>query len=236
MTAYARWVLALALAALLPVSSVLAELPGGLYVGVGGGNGEADMTAAQIDQAIRDALRIRNGVYTPQDSTIETKNSHLYAFVGYRLSRYLSGEVGYIELGGFEYASRGLLTDQAQNTEATTVSMRVESHGLSTNALGTFELNDYFEIHARGGLFLVNVTTDVRGGTVALPANESHRNSKLSAQFGLGATVSIGKQISLSGDWVRFLDLNNKTEGTVFTYEYEAFDMTVVRISAIARF
>jgi Outer membrane protein beta-barrel domain len=228
--------LALALAAfhVLPAS---AEQPRGFYMGVGVGDAEADVSAGDMDQLFRDAFRAQGGSYAPQTSSIETKNSHLYVFAGYRIFPWLSAEGGYVNLGGFDYVSRGTVSSPGGGTQQINLRMEVESQGIAVNALGNLPLSDYFEIHARLGFFGVETEATARGGSVTRPVNESDSGISFSAQFGVGAAVNLGNHFSLSADWVHYFDIDNSdSSDDEDSYDYDGFDVDALRLSAIVRF
>jgi hypothetical protein len=227
----------LLVAAFLPMVSALAEQPRGFYMGVGVGDAEADISVGDLDQLFRDAFREQNGTFTPQVSSIDTKNSHLYIFAGYRVFPWLSAEGGYVDLGGFDYVTRGTAFTPANGTQQINLRMKIKSQGIALNALGNLPLSDYFEMHARLGFFGVNTEGDVTGGTSSRPIDVSESGFSFSFQFGLGAAVNVGDHFSLSADWVRYFEIDsNESSEDADNYDYDGFDVSVLRLSAIVRF
>ncbi|HTE39177.1 MAG TPA: hypothetical protein VK629_00010, partial [Steroidobacteraceae bacterium] len=87
-------------------ATAFAEQPRGVYIGVGVGDAKAEVSPGDMDQLFRNAFRLQGGTFSPQTSAVETEDSHLYVFGGYRIFPWLSAEAGYIDLGSFEYTSR----------------------------------------------------------------------------------------------------------------------------------
>jgi hypothetical protein len=224
---------ALALAAcVLPASTALAEQPRGVYIGVAIGDAEADATVGEMNQLFRDAARIQGATFIPGPATIDTKDSSLYLFGGYRIFPWLSAEGGYINLGGFEYNSRATLSGpggiQSFNTH-----VEIQSQGVALSVLGNVPMSDWFEIHARLGFGILNTDADVTGTSSSRPIDVSESGISFAPQFGLGAAVNLGDHFSISADWVHFFEVDS---GDDEDFEYDGYDVEVLRLSAIARF
>jgi len=228
----------LALAAVfLPVLPVFAEQPPGFYIGVGIGDAEADTSTGDINDLFRSAFAAQGATFIPQTATIDTKDSHLYIFAGYRIFPYLSVDGGYVDLGSFEYTSRASLFIPGQGTSVINTSMKVESQGVQVNALGNIPISDYFEIHGRLGFFVMNTDADINGGTASRPVSASESGASFGLQIGVGAAVNIGDHFSLSADWGHYFDVDNGGYGEEEEeLDYDGYDVDVLRVSAIVRF
>jgi hypothetical protein len=214
-----------------------AEQPRGFYMGVGLGNAESDLSAGDMDNLYRDAFRAQNAVFTPQVSTIENKDSHLYIFAGYRVFPWLSAEGGYVDLGSIKYNSRGTISGAGIALQPLNIRMDIESKGFAANALGNLPLSDYFELHGRLGFFVVNTDASVVGGSSSRPINVSESGFSFSVQTGLGAAVNLGDHFSLSADWAHYFNIDSgESDNDQVNYRYNGYDVDVLRLSAIVRF
>jgi hypothetical protein len=113
--------------------------------------------------------------------------------------------------------------------------MEVESQGVAVSVLGNLPLSDYFEFHARAGFFGANTDAKVSGGTPGRPINVSESGFSFSFQLGLGAAVNLGDHFSLSADWAHYFDVDNGG-GEDEDFDYDGYDVDVLRLSAIVRF
>ena len=240
MKTYACAVKALAFAVVLfPVSPAFAEQPRGFYMGVGAGNAEADVSTGDMNTLFRQAFAAQGASFTPRTASVETKDSSVYIFAGYRIFPYLSAEGGFIDLGGFDYTSSGTLSSPGFGVRQISTRMEVESKGLTASALGNVPIGDYFEIHGRLGFFIVNTDADATGGSAGQPVNVSESGTSFSVQLGLGAAVNFGNHFSLSADWVHFFAVDNgglAVDEEEADLDYDGYDVDVLRLSAIVRF
>jgi hypothetical protein len=218
-----------------PLSLAFAAQPRGAYVGVGIGNADADFSTHDGDQLFRDAFRAQGATFTPQTSSIENKDSHLYIFGGYRIFPWLSAEGGYVDLGSFDYTSRGTVFIPGQGVQQISTRLEMKSQGVAISALGNLPVSDFFEFHARAGFFVVNVDAKASGGIAGRPVNASDSGVSFSFQLGGGAAVNLGRHFSLSGDWVHYFQIDNNSD-TNDGFDYNGYDVDVLRLSAIVRF
>jgi hypothetical protein len=237
MKRFARTVQALALAVVvLPAWPAFAEQPHGFYVGVGAGNAEADVSAGDMNELFREAFANRAATFTPQTSSIDSKDSSLYVFAGYRIFPYLSAEGGYIDLGSIDYASRGTLSSFGSGVRQITNRMEIDSKGVAASALGNLPLGDYFEFHGRVGFFVVNTDATFTGGSSGQLIDVSESGISVSVQLGLGAAVNLGNHFSLSADWIHYFAVDNGGGDEDEDLDYDGYDVDVLRLSAIVRF
>jgi len=238
MKRFVRVVQALALAvSVFPVVPAFAEQPRGFYIGAGSGSAEADLSVGDMDELFRDAFRVQRATFVPQTSSIDSKDSSLYVFAGYRIFPWLSAEGGYIDLGSIDYASRGTVSIPGVGIQPINIHMEIESQGVAASALGNLPLSDYFEIHGRLGFFAVNTEATVSGGSPNRPINSSESGVSFSLQLGLGAAVNLGDHFSLSADWAHYFEIDsNENSEDQENYDYNGYDVDVLRLSAIVRF
>jgi hypothetical protein len=239
MKSITRTVQALVLAAIvLPLTPALAQHERGFYMGVSIGNSEADLGVSDMNDMLRSAFRSQSMSLTIQNASIDTKDSRLYIFAGYRIFPFLSVEGGYVDLGSVDYTFNGMASIPFFGTQAVSGDVEYDTKGGTVSALGNLPLGDYFDLHARAGIFSLNtdVNATVRGNS--LIGAESDSTISVGMQFGLGAAVHLGNHFSISADWTHYFDVASGDEDDDDGEDFDAngFDIDVLSLSAIVRF
>jgi len=234
---------ALAFAAIIcPMAPALAEQPRGFYIGASVGESDADIGASEIDDIWREAFASQGVGIVSKTSSIDTKDSTLYIFAGYRILQYLSVEGGYIDLGKITHTYNATVAPRFSPLERVTATMDVDTQGATINAIGHLPLSDYFDIHGRAGFFLLDSEVKASLRRTGQTATESDSTTSFAGQIGLGVGVHLGNHFSLSADWTHYLDVGNgedeDDDGDDEDYDgYDnGFDVDVLSISAIVRF
>ena len=203
----------------------------GFYMGAAVGETDTHISLGDMNAIMRDAFRSQGLNVLTYTSSVDTKDTGVYVFGGYRILRWISVEGGYIDLGKTQYNFAGTVTAPTQQVSAT---LELENKGVVVNAIGTLPVSDYFDLHARAGFFVINtdITAVVRGSSRI--GTDSGSTNSFAIQSGLGAAVNLGKHFSLSADWTHYFDVGN---GTDENDDYDSgFDVDTVGVSAIVRF
>jgi len=124
------------------------------------------------------------GLITCDDKDIAWK-----IFGGYQFNKYLGVEVGYTDLGK---ASLG--------DAVSTATLKVK--GFEALAVGTFPINEQFEVYGKAGLFRWDL--DVSDPTVG-----SISESGTDLTFGIGAKYNFSKTLGIRLEWQRYNDIGN---------------------------
>jgi OOP family OmpA-OmpF porin len=224
------------LAMVVPLSPALAQHERGFYMGVSIGNSEADLAVSDMNDILRSAFRSQNMSLTIQNASIDTKDSRLYIFAGYRIFPFLSVEGGYVDLGSVRYSANGFITNQGFGNPQVIANVEYDTKGVAANALGNLPLGDHFDLHARAGIFSVDTEVTVTGNSPAGTVSDS--SISVGMQFGLGAAVHLGNHFSISADWTHYFDVASGDEDDDDGEDFDAngFDVDVLSLSAIVRF
>jgi OOP family OmpA-OmpF porin len=237
MKSITRTVQALVLAAIvLPLTPALAQHERGFYIGASLGDSEADLSAADMNDMLRTAFRSVGRNLSIQNSSIDTTDSRLYIFAGYRIFPFLSVEGGYVDLGSVRYSANGFITNQGFGNPQVIANVEYDTKGLAANALGNLPLGDHFDLHARAGIFSVDTEVTVTGNSPAGTVSDS--SISVGMQFGLGAAVHLGNHFSISADWTHYFDVASGDEDDDDGEDFDAngFDIDALSLSAIVRF
>lgn len=128
------------------------------------------------------------GGYSASQSGItqDRTDAGFAGFFGYRINQFLSGEVGYLDLGKYS------LKNQAGDTAS------AEFKGVTGNLLWRFALNDRWALTAKTGLLLV------AGKAQAQVSGTGYSQSKSSVAplLGIGLDYALDKKWTLRGQYL----------------------------------
>ena len=121
-------------------------------------------------------------------STVDDTDGSYAITTGYRLNRYLAGEVSYFRLGASQYYAQGTVSDGGSILPAT-FWVGYRSKGIAIGGAATLPVGRYLELRARGGIS----NTDTRlKFTATVESDElSDKSSDNSQDFYYGAGVGL---------------------------------------------
>jgi OmpA-OmpF porin, OOP family len=200
----------------------------GWYFGLSGGLTATSESAGDIDDDIvggiaaglaeEDLILSAAAVDSDLDDTDKGWGVH----IGYRITRYVAVEVGFIDLGEFFYENAMALTVDdgpggfpAQTIDAAS-DLRLTSSGPFASVLGMLPITDAFDIHARGGLIFADTRARARSIVEDDPDTFSSFEAKdRSRDFfaGIGASWNINPSYSLRFEYQKFLDVGDDDTG-----------------------
>ena len=125
------------------------------------------------------------GGFACDDSDIGFKGA-----VGMVVNDYISMEVGYVDLGKYDFSGFGATGS-------------VEVNGMTFHALGTYPVNDDFKLYLRGGFGILH--TDIKSN-VALPVEETD----LEFGVGLGMQYNFTKAVGMRLEWERYMNVGDR--------------------------
>lgn len=128
-------------------------------------------------------------------TSCDDKDTAWKLFGGYQFNKYLGVEVGYTDLG------KASLSDAISTTT-------FEANGFEVLAVGTYPINQQFEIFGKAGFFLWDLEAkDNVFGRIS--------ESGTDLTFGIGAKYNFSKNLGLRLEWQRYNDIGDKsTTGT----------------------
>jgi OOP family OmpA-OmpF porin len=149
------------------------------------------------------------------------------ALLGYRLNKWFAAEVGYVNLGEVKYDFTGVIDymfvpdDVAQSPQRYNlpydVGYRFSSAGPTVAAVGLLPLGRYFELHAKGGIYLADSRQTVRGrdmGSRDIMEDQNFFHSRVDASqteffAGIGATWNATENLAVRLEYQRFFDVGD---------------------------
>jgi len=132
-------------------------------------------------------LKLPGGYSTNQSGLTQDKSDVGFAgFVGYRINQFVSGEVGYLDLGKYS------LKNQAGDTAS------AEFKGVTGNLLWRYALNDRWALTAKTGLLLAagKARAQVSG------TGYSQSKSSVAPLLGIGVDYALDKKWTLRGQYL----------------------------------
>lgn len=130
---------------------------------------------------------------------VDGKDGAFKLFGGYQFSPNFALEAALVDLGDMSYSGFFSGTPSGQVTGG-----RVQNSGLNLSAVGVVPLGQSFVLFGKVGMFMwYSEATDVTGG---FATRSEEDGADLSV--GLGASVAIGRKVSLRAEWERF-DMSN---------------------------
>ncbi len=204
----ARRVLAgiLAAAAGTVAGTAVAADPAGFYIGAGGGAALYDIDySSQVNNAYAgSAFTVLNADFG------STTKGGFKAFGGYRFNAPFAIELAYVNLG------QPTATYTVRNFNAFTPGNNVRNaqykiQGFNLSAVGVWDVNEQFSLHALIGAFYSQLKYSETGST---PQGDSYSFTaddlwQTNLSLGLGASYNFNPQWSLRADWDHFRNIGN---------------------------
>lgn len=172
----------------------------GLYIGASGGVSNADISANQLDDAIRDMN------FEDSNSDVDDKDAAWKIYGGYRFNRYLALEAAYVDLGESD------ITTRTTNPTAK-VKGEVEADGISLQGIVRLPATDVFGVFVKAGAFRWDVESDYRLSQDG--ASVSHRSEDATGTgltYGAGFSVEWGNGVAFRAEWEHFDDIGDDSE------------------------
>lgn len=188
-----------------------AEGTSGWYFGVTGGQAEADLSKAELDEIVLDAFSSFGTV--DGDATLDDSDTSFSLFGGYRFSQYFAVEAGYVDFGTAEYRASGVLDPFGPQTPVdASYSADFEVSGFTATAIGAVPIGTLFDVHGRAGLLFAD-TEITETATIATTSDrESFSASSENLFYGVGVGLQLGQNWSFSLDWQQFKDVGDDDE------------------------
>lgn len=168
------------------------------YLGAGIGQSKAQDPGSCSDLAL-----IFDPGYT---CSIDDTDTSFNLFAGYQFMPYVSGELGYIDLGKFNIAAAG--TSLGTPLE---VSGDIKAKGWTLSVVGTYPIQPNFLLLGRLGIFRWDADLGVSvysGGVFIGSASESA--SGTDPLYGVGVQWNVNKQFGVRGEWTRYSNVGDQ--------------------------
>lgn len=227
-------VCAAGLAAVQPALS--AEVQPGFYLGLGAGESSFDISKAELDGVVMNALFSQGLVVTSGASTFEDSDTAVALFAGYHFNPYIAVAAGYVDLGTAEYRSTGTVNPPGPVLSApSAVNIDVESTGFTLAALGSLPVGNVVDLHGRMGILFAKTDLSVALGVGSVSGSDTQTLDSTGAFFGVGAGFNLGEHWSLSVDWTRYDNVGDENDDDDARTQ-AGFDIDALSLSAMFRF
>lgn len=180
------------------------------YFGLFWGKGSTDISRSDLNRLAMDyTMNTLGGTAPTGRSDLNDMDSIWGVQVGYQFNRWVSAELGYVDLGKANYVAN-LTSNFGAGNEQFSVHGRFLTSGPTLAVLGTIPLGDRFEIYGRGGLYFAD-TRFRRKAIFADGTQESHEQKAGTQELfgGLGASWNINADYSLRLEGTYFLDVGD---------------------------
>ena len=215
----------------------IAEVDRGFYLGVGVGESTyKDLSQDEFDDIVVSSFIGAGAPVISGNSSFEDGATSLAIFAGYRFNPYIAVEGGYINLGATEYRFSGQVNPPGPTSSIpASLSMDIESTGITLSGLGSIPLTSIFDLHGRLGFFISDTELKVRTNIEASTASESETLDSESVFFGVGGAFHIGNHFTVSLDWTRYDNVGDEDEDDDPDTE-AGIDIDLLSVSASFRF
>ena len=207
------WVVSLGLTLSMASAASWAEVAGGWYFGVTGGQAEFDLNKAEIDEIVLDAFSIAGLPVIAGASTLDDSDTTFSLFGGYRFSPYFGVEIGFLDFGAAEYRASGVVDPIGpQLPVGVSMSQDVELSGFTATALGAVPIGNAFDVHGRLGVLFADTEVSATVSDASFSASESVSADSQDFFYGLGLGFQLGQNWAFSLDWQQFKDVGDDDE------------------------
>jgi len=177
----------LGILALAAAAAPTQALEPGLYFELSLGKSKfKDVDQASLDAGTRDFFDSFDLPVLSLASTLDDTSQSYAITTGYRLNRYLAGEVSYFRLGASQYFGQGTVSDAGVTLPAS-LWVGYRSKGIAIGGAATLPVGRYLELRARGGIS--NTDTRVKFTATVDTDTLSDKSSDNSQDFYYGAGV-----------------------------------------------
>jgi len=179
-----RWLVCTVFAAL--CANAAAAEPAHWYGGASVAQARSDVNASDVTQ------RLQQQGYAVTANASDENRFAWRAYGGYQWTRYVSAEIGYVELGNVTTSYSGNVADVSQFLLDANKLQPPSAQGVDLAMVAHYDLGAHFSVQARAGIFVWDAafrTSNIAGQAVR--RNES----------GADALVGVGAELSMSRHW-----------------------------------
>lgn len=199
----------LGVAALFTVFSTAQAAPTGWYAGLSLGQSDYDVSTSDFDDG---------GVIS---GSVDETDTGMKLFFGNRVNENVSIEFGYLDLG--EATLEGVSDGTGFFWFPGDISADVEGDGIHLAILGNIPVSDRFELMAKAGFLMWDLSIDLTDSWGTVSADEDGTD----LFFGVGLNYAITDKVSIRGEWELYtvdigaseeIDINLLSAGVTFRF------------------
>lgn len=203
-----KWTGAVALCAGL-VFGTAAQAEGWYIVGFGGEASVENVRQGDLDQNLIDFFGSGGLTVVDAVSDLDDSDTGFGVAAGYQVNPYFAAELGYVDLGEWDYSAEGTVTDGLADYPA--------SFGLSQSAagpvfslLGIVPIGERFSVFARAGLALMSVDADADVTIDGIADSASAGTDRSNGMYGLGGEFSVSNRFGVRLEWNRYAKVGSE--------------------------
>jgi OmpA-OmpF porin, OOP family len=195
------------------LSTASADEATGWYFGVRGGQATVDISKEALDETVVFVFEEAGATVLSGSSSLDDSDTAWSLFGGYRVSRFFALEAGYQDLGAATYRSSGTIgIFGVPGTFPASANVDFESSGFTAAGVGTIPMGEKFDVHGRLGVLFADTEATLSVGVAGESGSESFSASSQGMFYGVGAALHLGKNWSISLDYLMFKDVGDEEE------------------------
>jgi len=178
------------------------------YIGLNAGQSDFD---DPFSKSGFDSFYLTGIPLVSYSSSLVKTDTTVSVFGGYQFSRYFAVEASYTNLGKERYKASGQFDPPGPLTFAPfRVNSNFGSKGPTLAVVGAIPLGDMFDLHARLGVLFAKTEAFTEYNFEGAPFQSKDSASSQDFFYGLGGSLKLGQQWSLSLDWHQYKDVGDK--------------------------
>jgi OmpA-OmpF porin, OOP family len=189
----------------------------GFYLNANFGQAQYDISQDDLDSVALAAFESNGVAVLDSESSFDDEGSPWSISGGYRFSRYLAVEVGYLDLGSAEYDAAGtvlvpvlggVLADSALGID-------ISSQGPTVAAAVYAPIGAKVDLHGRFGMFFADSSFDISVGLDDVTESDEVAQSSEDFFASAGAAFHFTPNFAASLDFTLFKDVGDELETDV---------------------
>jgi hypothetical protein len=195
--------------------SALAEQDRGFYLNANFGQAQYDISQDDLDAVALGAFEANGVTVIDADSSLDDEGSPWSLSGGYRFSRYLAVEVGYLDLGTAKYDATGAVSLPVIGIVDTTLGIDISAKGPTVAAVAYAPIGEKFDVHGRLGMFFADSSFDIGVALDAVTDSEEISENSEDLFASIGAAFHFTPNFAASLDFTLFQDVGDEIETDV---------------------
>jgi OmpA-OmpF porin, OOP family len=184
----------------------------GFYINAGVGEATYDIAKSDLDDLAEFAFEDNGAILLAPESSYEDTGDAISVAVGYRFSRYIAVEAGYVDLGSAEYRAESPAIIPGLGLLDASLGIDISAKGPTLAAAGFIPLGEKFDLHGHLGILFSDLEFDVTVGLDDVSDRQSFSASSEDVFAGVGAAFHFTKNFAVSLDYSLFQDVGDEEE------------------------
>jgi hypothetical protein len=195
--------------------SALADQDRGFYLNANFGQAQYDISQDDLDSVAIAAFESNGITVLDAESSLDDEGSPWSLSGGYRFSRYLAVEVGYLDLGTAKYDATGTVGIPGLGVADTDLGIDISAKGPTVAAAVYAPIGEKFDVHGRLGMFFADTSFDIAVGLEDVFDSDEVSESSQDFFGSIGAAFHFTPNFAASLDFTLFQDVGDELETNV---------------------